>query len=227
MSPSDNRSHSRFRFRPVHDHLLQSVLIVLFVGASGGSALAYWFWQRAGWQVTNMAPNQPVPFSHLHHVTQLGIDCRYCHTGVETSAYPGVPPTETCMTCHSQIWTNAQLLQPVRDSATFQQPIAWNQVTYIPNYVYFNHAVHVNRGVACTSCHGQIGQMSMTYQAKEMKMTWCLSCHRNPEDLLVPHSQVTEAKPDIHDWASWDNPPLTPLTSTEKKRMTDCTVCHR
>jgi hypothetical protein len=216
-------------FRPVHDHVLRAVLLLLAFGLCLVLALSYRFWQSTSWQRINVAPDQPVPFSHKHHVAQLGIDCRYCHTGVETSSYAGVPPTETCMTCHSQIWTQAKLLEPVRESAARNRPIAWQQVTALPNYVYFNHSVHVNRGVACVTCHGRVDQMPMTYQAVEMKMEWCLQCHRHPEKYLVPTSQVTRPLPDLHanDLVDWNVPPLPNLTAQQKARLTTCTVCHR
>jgi hypothetical protein len=229
MDPETSKPAPRFVFRSRHDHLLQAILILGALGVGLGIAVSYGYWQRPSWQRIGVAPEQPVPFSHKHHAGDLGIDCRYCHTGVETSSYAGVPPTETCMTCHSQIWTDAKLLQPVRDSAKNNKPLVWQQVTSIPNYVYFNHSAHVNRGVACISCHGQVEQMPMTYQAVEMKMAWCLECHRQPESRLVPTSQVTQAFPDIHagNLVDWHTPPLAPLTNQEKARLTNCTVCHR
>src|ERR1700761_9520866 len=122
MSPEEPSIQSRFRFTPRHDHALQAVMLIagFFIVICGG--LSIWYWQHSAWQRIDVAPEQPVMFSHKHHVGELGIDCRYCHAGVETSSYPGVPPTETCMTCHSQLWTNARLLQPVRDSARDNRP---------------------------------------------------------------------------------------------------------
>ncbi len=229
MAFDETHTKNRVVFKPHHDHLLQALLMIglLFLCIIAGVSYAYW--QRASWQRIDVAVEQPVPFSHKHHVSELGIDCRYCHTGVETSSYAGIPPTETCMTCHSQIWTNAKLLQPVRDSAQNNRSIAWHRVTTIPNYVYFNHSAHVNRGVACVSCHGQIDEMPMTYQAVEMKMSWCLECHRQPESHLVPTSQVTNPFPNLHaaNLVDWHKPPLPPFTSQEKARLTNCTVCHR
>src|SRR6185437_5334231 len=111
-----------------------------------------------------IARNQPVPFSHEHHVSGLGIDCRYCHTSVEQSSFAGIPPTKTCMTCHSQIWTNAQILQPVRDSWAKSEPIRWTRVNDLPDYVYFNHSIHIAKGVGCVTCHGQVDQMPLMYQ---------------------------------------------------------------
>jgi hypothetical protein len=216
-------------FRPVHDHILRAVLL------AGGALFAIviflscWYWQRASWQWTNVAAAQPVPFSHKHHVGELGIDCRYCHTGVDKSSFAGLPPTETCMTCHSQLWTQAALLQPVRSSAQANIPLRWNRVTTLPGYVYFNHSAHINRGVACVTCHGRLDQMPMTYRKVEMTMSWCLSCHRNPDPHLVPASQVTNPDPDPHANSPVDSdlPPLAPLTAVQKARLTNCSVCHR
>src|SRR5689334_1771480 len=137
-----------------------------------------------------VARPQPVPFSHEHHVRGLGIDCRYCHTSVEKSGFAGIPPTETCMTCHSQIWTDSPMLEPVRTSLRTNTPIRWNRVHDLPDYAYFNHAIHVNKGVGCVSCHGQVDQMPLTWKAEPMTMEWCLSCHRNPENHLRPVAEV-------------------------------------
>src|SRR6185312_7602198 len=107
----------------------------------------------------NEAREQPVAFSHEHHVSGLGIDCRYCHTTVETSSFAGLPPTETCMTCHSRLWTEAPMLAPVRQSFATQQPLEWKRVNQLPGFVYFNHSIHVNKGIGCSTCHGQVDQM--------------------------------------------------------------------
>jgi len=127
---------------------------------------------------------QPVPFSHQHHVSGLGIDCRYCHTSVETSSFAGIPPTKTCMNCHSQIWTNADLLEPVRASYRTGQSLQWTRVNQLPDFVYFNHSIHINKGVGCNTCHGPVDQMPLMYQQESLQMEWCLSCHRAPEQNL-------------------------------------------
>jgi hypothetical protein len=232
MESDDNRPVRNPRrpfFRPFHDHVLRAILLIAGAAFVLLLVLSAWYWQTSSWQWVGMAPDQPVQFSHKHHVSQLGIDCRYCHTGVESSSFAGVPPTETCMTCHSQLWTQAALLQPVRTSAETNRPLQWRRVTDIPNYVYFNHSVHINRGVACVTCHGRVDQMPMTYQAIDMKMKWCLQCHRNPEPRLVPTSQVTNPVPDIHaaGLPDWHTGPLAPLTAIQKSRLTNCSTCHR
>jgi Cytochrome c7 and related cytochrome c/Class III cytochrome C family len=133
---------------------------------------------------------QPVPFSHRHHAGELGIDCRYCHTSVETSSFAGLPPTQTCMTCHSQIWTNADMLEPVRASYRTGRSLAWTRVNALPDFVYFDHSIHVAKGIGCTTCHGPIADMSLTYRYGTLYMSWCLDCHRQPQKYIRPESQV-------------------------------------
>jgi hypothetical protein len=170
---------------------------------------------------------QPVPFSHEHHVGGLGLDCRYCHTGVEKARYAGLPPTETCMTCHSQLWTNAGMLAPVRTSLAEKRPLHWRRVNALPDYVYFNHSVHVAKGVGCSTCHGEVDRMPLMRQAAPLTMGWCLECHRNPQKALRPASAVF----DMH----WTPPPdqeeqgrrLMAKNHVDPTRLTDCTRCHR
>jgi len=147
--------------------------------------------QRSPW-VTRQGqrPDQPIPFSHKHHVQGLGLQCQYCHTSVEQSSYAGIPPTRTCMNCHAQIWTNAELLQPVRDSWYSGQSIPWTKVHDLPDFVYFNHSIHVNKGIGCESCHGQVDQMPLMYEQNTLQMEWCLDCHRNPAKNLRPAAEV-------------------------------------
>ena len=147
--------------------------------------------QRSPW-VTRQGqrPDQPVPFSHRHHVEGLGLQCQYCHTSVEKSSYAGIPPTKTCMNCHSQIWTNAEMLKPVRESWASGESIPWIRVHDLPDYVYFNHEIHVNKGIGCASCHGRVDEMPLMYQEQSLQMEWCLNCHRNPAVNLRPTSEI-------------------------------------
>lgn len=147
--------------------------------------------QRSPW-VTRQGqrPDQPVPFSHKHHVQGLGLQCQYCHTTVEKSSYAGIPPTKTCINCHAQIWTNAQLLQPVRDSWVSGESIPWTKVHDLPDFVYFNHSIHVNKGIGCASCHGRVDQMPLMYAQNTLQMEWCLNCHRDPAKNLRPTSEI-------------------------------------
>ena len=170
---------------------------------------------------------QIVPFSHAHHVGQEGFDCRYCHTSVETSAFAGIPPTKTCMTCHSQLYTDTPMLAPVVESWRNNTPLNWQRVHDLPGFVYFNHSIHVNKGVGCVSCHGRIDQMPLTWRVAPLQMQWCLDCHRAPEQHLRPLDQVFNL-----DW----QPPEDQLALGKRlieryhiqtDRLTDCSICHR
>jgi hypothetical protein len=133
---------------------------------------------------------QPIQFSHAHHVGGVGIDCRYCHTSVETSAFANIPPTKTCMNCHSQIWLNSSYLEPVRDSFRTGNSLQWIRVHDLPDFVYFNHSVHIKKGVGCETCHGRIDRMAGIFQANSLQMEWCLTCHRAPEQFVRPREAV-------------------------------------
>jgi hypothetical protein len=136
------------------------------------------------------AREQPVPFSHAHHVGGIGIDCRYCHATAETSAHAGMPATKTCMNCHSQIWPQSPMLEPVRESFRTDRSIEWVRVHDLPDFSYFDHSAHVNKGVGCSTCHGRVDQMPLMWQEASLQMEWCLACHRNPERYLRPRSEV-------------------------------------
>jgi hypothetical protein len=165
--------------------LVLTGLIVIALGVALNSL------QRSPW-VTRQGqrPDQPVPFSHKHHVEGLGLQCQYCHTSVEKSSYAGIPPTKTCMNCHSQIWTDAQLLEPVRESWATGKSINWIRVHDLPDYVYFNHEIHVNKGIGCASCHGRVDEMPLMYEENTLQMEWCLNCHRDPGKNLRPTSEI-------------------------------------
>jgi hypothetical protein len=176
----------------------------------------------------NVALQQPVPFSHKHHVTELGIDCRYCHTSVEKSSFAGVPPQHTCMSCHSQIWTNAAMLAPVRAGYQANRSLEWARVNALPDFAYFDHSIHVNKGVGCTTCHGPIGEMPLTWRAHSLYMRWCLDCHRHPErfvrrredvfraDYVPPPNQLELGRQLVKEYKIKD-----------VKQLTDCYTCHR
>jgi hypothetical protein len=168
---------------------------------------------------------QVVPFSHKHHVNGLGLDCRYCHTSVEQSAFAGIPPTETCMTCHSQIWGDSPMLEPVRESYRTNTSLRWNRVHDLPDYVYFDHSVHVQNGIGCTSCHGQVDQMPLVWREASLYMEWCLECHRAPERFVRPKGEVFSV--------SWQAPSdqieqgKRLVREYEIESSTDCSTCHR
>jgi hypothetical protein len=170
---------------------------------------------------------QPVPFSHEHHVTGLGIDCRYCHTSVTESAVAGVPPTKTCMTCHSKVWTEAQVLAPVRASWTESKPLRWTRVHDLPDYVYFNHSIHVAKGVGCSTCHGAIDQMPLAYQASSLQMQWCLNCHRNPEKYLRPRDEVFNMKYTPPADQERLGKELVQKYHVHTEHLSNCYICHR
>jgi hypothetical protein len=170
---------------------------------------------------------QPVQFSHEHHVSGLGIDCRYCHTTVEKSSFAGLPSTHTCMSCHSQIWNDSPKLEPVRESYSTGQPIALTRVNDLPDFVYFNHSIHVNKGVGCTECHGQVDKMPLMWQAAPLTMEWCLNCHRQPQQALRPVDQVFNM-----DYVHPANQEALGKQLVEEyhiptQRLTDCYTCHR
>lgn len=169
------------------------------------------------------AKAQPVPFSHQHHVAGLGIDCRYCHNSVETSSFAGIPPTQTCMNCHAQIWTNAALLEPVRESYRENKPLVWTRVNRVGDFVQFNHSIHISKGIGCVSCHGRVDLMPLTYKAEPMSMAWCLECHRAPEKFIRPRDKVFDM-----DWKSENQArqgaQLVKDYGVQKK--TNCSVCH-
>ncbi len=136
------------------------------------------------------AREQPVPFSHAHHVGGIGIECRYCHTSVDRSAVAGIPPTKTCMNCHSQIWSQSPTLEPVRASFRTDTSLEWTRVHDLPDFVYFNHSAHVNKGIGCSTCHGRVDLMPLTWQERSLQMEWCLECHRQPEKYVRPKAEV-------------------------------------
>jgi Cytochrome c7 and related cytochrome c len=213
-------------FRPYADTVARSVLIAIVVVPFLAIGVAYWV--SASEYVTDrsLTIDQPVPFSHAHHVGGLGLDCRYCHTGVETSAVAGVPPTHTCMTCHSQLYTQAAMLAPVRASLADGQPIHWNKVNKLPDYVYFDHSIHIAKGVGCSTCHGNVATMPLMLQAAPLTMGWCLKCHRDPAPNLRPASSVFDP-----DWQFPSDQAQRGLVLAhhylDNKHLTDCSVCHR
>lgn len=170
---------------------------------------------------------QPVPFSHQRHVAANGIDCRYCHTSVEESAFAGIPPTETCMTCHSQILSDAPLLEPVRTSFAADRPIAWVRVHDLPDYAYFNHSIHLSSGVGCTTCHGPIDRMRLTWKENTLQMAWCLDCHRAPQRFLRPREEVFNVnyQPPADQIALGSK--LIAEYDIQVEQLTDCSICHR
>jgi hypothetical protein len=181
---------------------------------------------RSSWVTeANVRREQPIQFSHERHVAGNGIDCRYCHTSVETSSFAGIPPTKTCMNCHSQIFANSPFLEPVRDSFRTGRSIKWTRVHDLPDFVYFNHSIHVNKGVGCTTCHGQVDRMPLMWQEASLQMEWCINCHRAPERYVRPREAVFSVS---------YTPPSDQLALGRRlvaeyhiQKLTSCSTCHR
>src|ERR1700740_291064 len=180
------------QFFPPSANAYARTSLVLLIVIGGALGLTGYELMSSPWVTREgVRPEQPVPFSHQHHVSGLGIDCRYCHTSVETSSFANIPPTKTCMNCHSQIWNTSPTLEPVRASFRTGESIRWTRVHDLPDFVYFNHSIHVNKGVGCESCHGRVDQMPLTWQANSLQMEWCLNCHRHPEKYVRPREFIT------------------------------------
>ncbi len=193
---------------------------------SGGVTAGVWYYFTPKYTRVGYQPIQPVAFSHAIHVDQVGLDCRYCHTDVERSWYSNVPSTSTCMNCHKHILKDDPRLAPVRESYDMEQPIRWVQIHKLPDYVYFNHSVHVNRGISCVMCHGPINKMDVVYHAKPFSMTFCLDCHRNPGPNLRPKDQITNL-----DWDPHQHLPKEWFARAKKEwkinASQNCSACHR
>src|SRR5678810_267678 len=172
----------------VHARVVIVGIVLLACGAGWATSVIYWSPYTTE---VDVPLQQPIPFSHKHHVTDDGIDCRYCHTSVEKSSFAGIPSTETCMNCHSVLFANAAFLEPVRASFRDNKPLHWVRVHDLPDFVYFNHSIHIKKGVGCETCHGRIDQMPLTYQENSLLMEWCINCHKNPAPNLRPRSEIT------------------------------------
>ncbi|MFL6664757.1 MAG: cytochrome c3 family protein [Rhizobacter sp.] len=199
-------------------------LVALLVPVAG--VLAGGVWREHAYQAIGEPIAQPIPFSHKHHVGDDGIDCRYCHTTVENGRYAGLPSTHVCLTCHSQLYRDAPVLQPLHDSARSGEPVRWQRVHELPDFVFFNHGVHVAKGVACFECHGRVDQMPLTWRARPLQMQWCLSCHRDPAPHLRPPSQVVEMTSAARGGEA-GRQLAAALHLESRRRLTDCSTCHR
>ena len=204
--------------------------MVMVVVLAGVAFYAYTQLARSSYLTGQfLEKQQPVQFSHKHHVGDDGIDCRYCHATVESTATASMPPTQTCMNCHSQLWNDSPYLEPVRASFRENKPIKWERVHDLPEFVYFNHSIHVAKGVGCATCHGRIDQMPAVYQENTLQMEWCIACHRDPAPNLRPSSQITSM--------TWTPIDMTPADEQEVKdkisklrsreMLTSCSICHR
>ena len=207
----------------VRSSLFAVLTLVLFLG------WLIFTLMRSSWVTKqNEYVEQPIQFSHAHHVGGVGLDCRYCHTSVEKSSFAGIPPTKTCINCHSQVWSNAPILEPVRASFRDDKPLNWIRVNDLPDFVYFNHSIHVKQGVGCATCHGPVDKMALMYQATTLQMEWCLDCHRAPEKYLRPRGEVFN----MAYRAPANQLEVGMALKKEYKvpgidHMTSCSVCHR
>jgi hypothetical protein len=215
-------------FRRSANNIAKASLVVAVVVA-GLAGFVVTRIARSSWITSQyLEHQQPVQFSHKHHVGDDGIDCRYCHTAVETSSSAGMPPTQTCMNCHSQIWADSPYLEPVRASYRDNKPIEWRRVHDLPEYVYFNHSIHVAKGVGCSSCHGDIANMPSVYQENTLQMEWCLSCHKDPSVNLRPKEEIFNTSYDVNSQTDEEKKALAAKYKIRSRAlMTSCSMCHR
>jgi hypothetical protein len=211
-------------FHPRFGLYVQLVLLAVLVSLVCGALV--WRASTAEPHGVGEAVEQPVPFSHKHHVGDDGIDCRYCHSSVETSAFAGIPPLSTCMTCHSQLYTDTAALKPVVDSWRHGVALHWQRVHQLPDFVYFNHSIHVAKGVGCVTCHGRVDRMPLTWRARPLSMQWCLDCHRAPQKYLRPRDKVFDMAWQAKDQAALGMA-LVRRYRIDTRRLSDCSVCHR
>lgn len=214
-------------FQPSINAIVRVTMLAVVLILMGGAGLAYLYVRSPYMTEVGLAKEQPVPFSHQQHVGGLGLDCRYCHTSVEESNFAGIPPTETCLGCHGHFSTDDPVLEPVRASAQNNQPLEWIRVHNLADFVYFNHAIHVKKGVGCETCHGRVDQMPLIAKAETLQMDWCLECHRDPERFIRPVDQIFTM--------GW-KPPADQVTlgrqliaeyGIKVDQLTDCSICHR
>jgi hypothetical protein len=212
-------------FTPSATTLFRAAIVLTVLGLLSAGATAY-VWARADstWNVGKPA-SQPVPFRHDLHSGSLGIDCRYCHSNVEKAAAAGMPSAQTCMSCHSQVWVGASVLDPIRSSFTLGQPIEWTSVHRLPDYAYFHHGAHVSKGVACETCHGRVDQMPKTVKTQTMSMGWCLDCHRDPIPNLRPKADVFAMGYEPHRKELPED--IRVFYQEVSRRLTSCSTCHR
>ena len=212
-------------FRPRHNTLAQISLFLVAAGAAG-VPLGLMLYARTPLARGMQDPvEQPVQFDHRHHTKDEGIDCRYCHNTVDRSPAAGIPQTQLCLNCHSQVWNKSPILEPIRESFIKNIPIKWNRVYQVPEFVYFNHSIHVNKGVGCISCHGKVGEMAAIEKATPLTMSWCLECHRRPEANLRPVDEITNPN-----WKPDGDPEEVGRLLAVKNNVhtrTSCTTCHR
>ena len=208
---------------------IAKISLIMAVILAGGAFYVYTQVARSSYVTGQyLEKQQPVQFSHKHHVGDDGIDCRYCHSTVETTATAGMPPTQTCMNCHNQLYADQPYLEPIRASYRENKPIEWRRVHDLPDYAYFNHSIHVAKGVGCSTCHGQIDDMPAVYQENTLQMEWCLSCHREPEKFIRPKTEIYNMDWDGRNLSAEErNVMKADYKIREAEVLTSCSTCHR
>ena len=228
MATDDSNKKGRQLFPAYSDVLARWVIAVLAVSGVTIAYASYRGYRSDWWQRRNLAPDQPVLFSHHHHTVELKIDCRYCHTSVESSSFAGMPATETCLTCHSGVFTDSPMLAPVINSAVSNKPLKWTRVYDLPDYVYFNHSIHIAKSIGCTTCHGDIGRQRLTRKAQPLYMSWCLGCHRAPDRFVRrPADVFSPSAPATPELSGAERAQLVSRLGIGGKPLTDCITCHR
>lgn len=214
-------------FHPNMNIIARAGLLGAVLVLAGLAGLGYLLVESPYVTHVGLAQEQPVPFSHQQHVGELGLDCRYCHSSVETTDFAGIPSTQACMGCHSQVAAEASSLEPVRASLANNQPLEWIRVHDLPDFVYFNHGIHISQGIGCESCHGRVDQMPVIAKMETLRMDWCLECHRAPDRFIRPREAVFtmgwEPSPD----QAGLGPQLVAEYGIEVEQLDDCSICHR
>lgn len=212
-------------FPPSANSYARGSIVALVVLVSVLGLTLYWASKSPLVTRAETVVQQPVQFSHQHHAGGLGIDCRYCHSSVEISTSAGIPPTKTCMNCHSQVWLTSPYLEIVRASFRDNEPLTWNRVHDLPDFAYFNHSVHVKKGMGCSTCHGRVDQMPLVYQENSLQMEWCLDCHRNPERFVRPREAVYQM--DYQPPPNQEELGRQLVEEYQIQSLTSCSTCHR
>jgi hypothetical protein len=215
-------------FTPKHNTLARLTLLLFIGGAAGFLGFMDILHRSPYVRYTKVRREQPVPFSHKHHVN-MGIDCRYCHHSVEESLFAGVPATQTCMNCHNIMWKESDMLEPVRESWATDESLEWTRVHDLPDFVYFNHSIHVNNGIGCATCHGRVDKMPLTWREEPLFMKWCLECHRNPSEFVRPADKIYDMAYDPQSLPLEEREALVEAygIETQNHRLTNCSICHR
>lgn len=216
-------------FHPAANTLSKISIAALGLLLAGGGWLTAALLRSPYATQARVVRHQPIPFSHKHHVDQIGLDCRYCHTTVEESSFAGMPATETCMGCHSQIWSDSPMLAPVRNSLQSGEPLEWTRVHDLPDFAYFDHSIHVGKGIGCSTCHGRVDQMPLAWREATLHMDWCLQCHRHPEVHVREQDEIfTMPWPPASEKAGKSGAELVRDYDIEPAgKLTNCSICHR